>query len=118
MEDTKAFTSSSEEVFSMPTPTLRARRVPDVPVDVDGDFIKKHLNDPYIDLVRPYKATESMELSDKKAQQMHYSPSELDAESNYDTSDRFSTSRAESRNSTAIEFDEYVLHRYCYVSIN
>lgn len=117
MEDTKAFTSSSEEVFSMPTTTLRARRVPDVPVDVDGDFIKKHLNDPYIDLVRPYKATESMELSDKKAQQMHYSPSELDAESNYDT-DRFSTSRAESRNSTAIEFDEYVLRFDCYVFIN
>ncbi|KAJ3994956.1 OPT oligopeptide transporter [Lentinula boryana] len=108
MEDTKAYNSSSEEVLSFPGTTFRARRAPDVPVDVDVDaeFVKEHLNDPYMDLSRPYKSTESMELSDKKVQQMQYAPSEMDAESNFDTSDRYSTSRADSRNSTAIEFDD------------
>lgn len=110
MEDTKAYNSSTEEIISLPTRTIRARRAPDVPVDVDADaeFVKEHLNDPYMDLSRPYKSTESMELSDKKIQQLQYAPSELDAESNVDTFDRYSTSRAESRNSTAIEFDECV----------
>ena len=100
--------------MSYPATTIRARRVPDVPLDVDDDFVQEHLNDPYLDLSKPLKAaTESMELSDKKVQQMIYAPSELDAESNMDSSDRYSTSRAESRNSTAIEFDEYVFHLVC-----
>ncbi|KAF5392481.1 hypothetical protein D9757_002202 [Collybiopsis confluens] len=107
MEDAKNYDSSTEDILSYPATNLRARRVPDVPLDVDDDFIQKHLNDPYIDLAKPFRAsTDSMELSDKKMQQMMYAPSEMDTESNFDTSDRYSTSRAESRNSTALEFDD------------
>lgn len=101
MEDTKAYTSSSEEI-SISVPTLRPRRVPDVPEDVD--YLMDHLNDPNYDLKQPPPSVKDMEMDQKKVH-MSYSPSEVDGESHIE-SDRYSTSRAESRNSTAIDFDE------------
>jgi hypothetical protein len=100
MEDTKVYsTSTDNSPFSMQF--LRPRHVPDVPEDIDTDFVRAHLNDPNIDLKRPLRASiDSLELADKKSHKF-YDPSEIDSES-----DRFSTSRAESRNSTAIDFDE------------
>ena len=49
-------------------------------------------------------SVKDMEMDQKKVH-MSYSPSEVDGESHIE-SDRYSTSRAESRNSTAIDFDE------------
>jgi hypothetical protein len=92
-QDAKVFTSSSERV-NIPS-TLRERNVPDVPEDID--FIMEHLNDPNFDLKsRPPSFTSVVE---KKYR------SDGEAESQIE-SDRYSTSRAESRNSTAIDFDE------------
>ncbi|TFK41282.1 OPT oligopeptide transporter [Crucibulum laeve] len=98
MEDAKAYSSSTDQV-ELPN-LLRPRRVPDVPEDVD--FLMEHLNDPNYDLKRP----SSIRSADGKTKKgMSYDPSEIDAESQFD-SDRYSTSRAESRNSTAIDFDD------------
>lgn len=95
-QDGKARSSSVEQVNLA---TLRSRAVPDVPEDVD--FIMEHLNDPNFDLrSRPPSFTSV----DKPGNQKPY-PQDTDAESQL--SDRYSTSRAESRNSTAIDFDEY-----------
>ncbi|KAJ8083693.1 hypothetical protein PM082_002459 [Marasmius tenuissimus] len=107
MEDGKAFTTASDNVNlpTFPTHHLRARRVPDVPEDID--YVMDHLNDPNLDLKRPLlsTATEDLELDDKKANQLHYSPSEVDTESHIDSvSERYT--RAESRNSTAVDFDD------------
>ncbi|THU91639.1 OPT oligopeptide transporter [Dendrothele bispora CBS 962.96] len=100
MEDTKPYTSSTDNV-SFPLQFLRPRHVPDVPEDIDTDFVMQHLNDPNIDLKRPFRdSTESLELADKKSSKF-YDPSEIDSES-----DRYSTDRAESRNSTAVDFDD------------
>lgn len=96
MEDT-AYASSTEQVA--PSPYLRTRAVPDVPEDVD--FIMEHLNDPNYDLKKVLSSSSDMELAEKK---MKYAHSDYDTDSHFD-SDR-STSRAESRNSTAIEFDD------------
>jgi hypothetical protein len=92
-QDEKPFTSSTEQV-NLPS-TLRERRAPDVPEDVD--FIMEHLNDPNFDLKsRPPSFTS---VDGKKYH------TDGDAESQPD-SDKYSTSRAESRHSTAIDFDE------------
>ncbi|KAK7041928.1 hypothetical protein VNI00_008910 [Paramarasmius palmivorus] len=103
MEDSKAFTTSTEHVAfpTFPAHLARPRHVPDVPEDVD--FMMEHLNDPNMDLKKPLLSTESLELGTKKAN--HYAPSEIDTDSHID-SERFTQSRAESRNSTAIEFDD------------
>ncbi|KAG6817630.1 hypothetical protein H0H87_006258 [Tephrocybe sp. NHM501043] len=96
MEDTTyAYTTSSAEHIG--TPTYRPRHVPDVPEDVD--FLMEHLNDPNLDLKKP-RSVSSFVLKGKEA-----GFGSEDAESHYE-SDRYSTSRAESRNSTAIEFDD------------
>ncbi|KAL0578485.1 hypothetical protein V5O48_003534, partial [Marasmius crinis-equi] len=105
MEDDKAFTTSSEHVNvpTFPSHMLRPRRVPDVPEDID--YVMDHLNDPNLDLKKPLLSTESWELEEKKANQLHYSPSEVDTESHIDSvSERYT--RAESRNSTAVDFDD------------
>lgn len=94
MEETKSYASGTEQIAA---PIYRPRQRADVPEDVD--FLMEHLNDPNYDLKKGPPSITSPDLETKKL------PSELDAESNYD-SDRYSTSRAESRNSTAIEFDE------------
>lgn len=107
MEEIKPYASSTQ--VSLPTYTRR-RHVPDVPEEVDDDYLMEHLNDPNLDLTRQpshHSKAESVELGTKKG----YPPSDIDAESHYD-SDRYSTSRAESRNSTAIEFDECVSSFY------
>ncbi|KAG6866881.1 hypothetical protein C0991_008818 [Blastosporella zonata] len=98
MEDTTyAYTTGSAEHVG--TPTYRPRQMPDVPEDVD--FLMEHLNDPNFDLKKP-RSINSLALKAKEAE--GFGPSD-DAESQYE-SDRFSASRAESRNSTAIEFDD------------
>src|SRR5438270_8917609 len=94
-QEEQARSSSIEQVNLA---TLRSRAVPDVPEDVD--FIMEHLNDPNFDLrSRP----PSFSSIDRPGQKKPYS-ADTDAESQL--SDRYSTSRAESRNSTAVEFDE------------
>jgi hypothetical protein len=97
MEEFKAYATSSDH---FPTPdAFRARQLPDVPEDVD--FLMEHLNDPNYDLKKPPSVhSHSYDLKERK-----YHTSDIDGESQYD-SDRYSTERAESRNSTAIEFDE------------
>jgi len=77
------------------------RHMPDVPEDID--FLLDHLNDPNLDLkqvyaVRPFKEKPSKSLYDR---------SEIDTESRYE-SDRYSPSRADSRASAAIDFEESV----------
>jgi hypothetical protein len=93
MEAPKAFTSS----FS-----LRPRPDADVPEDVD-ELLMDHLNDPYLDLqhMRKRQNVSDAEIAGKVKDYAS------DFDSQYE-SDRYSTSRAESRNSTSIEFDEYV----------
>lgn len=100
MEETKPYTSSTEQID---LPSLRPRNVPDVPEDVD--FLMEHLNDPNFDYNknRPSSIASSADMSKKK----RFSQND-DVESRFE-SDRYSTSRAESRNSTAIDFDERVL---------
>lgn len=94
MEEFKAYLSSSDNVQ---TPdTLRARRLPDVPEDVD--FVMEHLNDPNYDLKKP----PSMHSNTYDLNQGKFHSSEIDSESQ----DDYSIGRAESRNSTAIDFDE------------
>ncbi len=94
-QDGKPRSSSIEQVNLA---TLRSRAVPDVPEDVD--FVMEHLNDPNYDLrSRP----PSFSSIDKRTHRKSY-PHDTDAESQL--SDKYSTSRAESRNSTAIDFDE------------
>jgi len=90
MEAPKAFTSSFH---------LRPRPEADVPNDVD-ELMMDHLSDPYYDLNAFHKraARSDPELAAEKIS---------DYDSQYE-SDRYSTSRAESRNSTSIDFDEYV----------
>lgn len=92
LEDEKPYASSAERFQMMDYEDgqkMRMRSVPDVPEDV---LVREHLNDPNYD------------ISGKK-----WLGSEVDAESVYE-SDRYSTTdRAESRISTVIEFDEYVL---------
>ncbi|KAJ3513061.1 hypothetical protein NLJ89_g3166 [Agrocybe chaxingu] len=97
MDEARPYTSSTEHVHLS---NIRARNVPDVPEDVD--FMMEHLNDPNYDLrARPPSFT-SVEKKSKKGTYTH---SDVDAESQFE-SDRYSTSRAESRNSTAIDFDD------------
>src|SRR6266511_2360128 len=98
-QDKKARYSSIEQVNLA---TLRSRGVPDVPEDVD--FVMEHLNDPNFDV--SYRSP-SLSPVDKSGNQKPY-PHDTDTESQL--SDRYSTSRAESRNSTAIDFDEYAFH--------
>ena len=97
MEQARAYTSSTEQID---LPNMRNRSVPDVPEDVD--FMMEHLNDPNYDLrkTRP-PSFESVENGEKGEKKLY----DTDGESHYD-SDRYSTSRAESRNSTAVDFDE------------
>jgi len=85
-----------------PEQALRARNVPDVPEDVD--FVMDHLNDPNFNLSRPPSFISVVEKRSTKK----YSGEDGEAESQIE-SVRYSTSRAESRNSTAIDFDESVL---------
>ncbi|KAF8898456.1 OPT oligopeptide transporter [Infundibulicybe gibba] len=105
MEDTKTYSSSTERVA---IPTLRPRHVPDVPEDVD--FLLEHLNDPNYDIKKhplPSPTSEhspdSFEMN-RKHLRMSYDHSEMDTDSRFG-SDRWTPSRAESRNS-AVDFDD------------
>ncbi|TFK76761.1 OPT oligopeptide transporter [Pluteus cervinus] len=76
---------------------MRVRNVPDVPEDVD--FLMDHLNDPNYDLKKPPPSISGSEGGEKKKRGSY-----SDTESQFD-SDRY-TDRPESRNSTAIDFDD------------
>ncbi|KAF8632564.1 hypothetical protein AX15_001774 [Amanita polypyramis BW_CC] len=79
---------------------FRPRHIPDVPDDVD--YLMDHLNDPNFDLKKPVDlcvSSETWEMHDKKL----YEGSVADTGSQFD---RYSTSRAESRNSASIDFDD------------
>ncbi|KAG6837863.1 hypothetical protein H0H93_013016 [Arthromyces matolae] len=98
MEDTpRAYTTQAAVNVSIPT--FRPRQVPDVPEDVD--YAQEHLNDPYLDL-KKRPSVHSLEVKNEKESKKYAE----DAESHYET-DRFSTSRAESRRSASIgEWDD------------
>lgn len=97
MEEYKAYTTSYDPRLA--PDAWRVRQLPDVPEDVD--YIMEHLNDPNYDLKKPPSVHSRVyDVKEKK-----YHSSDIDGESQYD-SDRYSTGRAESRNSTAIDFDE------------
>ncbi|KAJ7628086.1 OPT oligopeptide transporter [Mycena rosella] len=94
-DDLKPYMSSNEELPQY----VRRRTVPDVPEDVD--YVMDHLNDPNFDLKKPMGKPISSESfrADKT-----YADSDADVES---SDGRYSApSRAGSRNSTAIEFDD------------
>jgi hypothetical protein len=96
---------------ALPRP-LRQRYPSKVSRDADDvDFLMEHLNDPNYDLKnsRPSLDYDEYNLSAGKKE---YASSDIDNESQFG-SDRYSTSRADSRNSTAIEFDECVLTYFC-----
>ncbi|KAF9015044.1 OPT oligopeptide transporter protein-domain-containing protein [Cyathus striatus] len=95
MEDCAPYTTATDVVE---LPSLRPRHVPDVPEDVD--FVMEHLNDPNFDIKSRPPSIGLFHV--EKTKKMGY---EGDFESQYE-SDRYSTSRAESRNSTAIDFDD------------
>lgn len=100
-DDLKPYMSSSEALPQY----VRRRNVPDVPEDVD--YMMEHLNDPNIDLKKPLAKAISLESlkSTNPPTKQAYAQSDLDVES----SDRYSApSRAGSRDSTVIEFDECV----------
>ncbi|KAJ7811984.1 OPT oligopeptide transporter protein-domain-containing protein, partial [Mycena leptocephala] len=95
-DDLKPYLSSNEELPQY----VRRRNVPDVPEDVD--YMMEHLNDPNFDLKKPLAKPISLESLRTTDQKPAYAPSDVDVES-----DRYSSpSRAGSRNSTAIEFDD------------
>ena len=102
MDDTTYHHSTATEPMSAMSAQsfFRPRRAPDVPEDVD--FLMEHLNDPNLDLKKPLRvpaSSDSWEMDQKR----FYDPSDADTDSQYD---RYSTSRAESRESAAIDFDE------------
>ncbi|KAK0505821.1 glutathione transporter [Armillaria luteobubalina] len=99
MEEAKPYTTSTEQLAYQP-PHLRARGVPDVPEDID--FTIEHLNDPNLDIKGLRPSVKAWELENKKLPP--YPSSDADSDSHFD---RYSTSRAESRNSSAVEdFDD------------
>lgn len=91
MAEFKTYSSSVELIPESPH---HPRAVPDVPEDVD-DFLMEHLNDPNYDLQKAMNKANDYQMGDKKI----YASSEADT-------DRYSSSRAESRLSSAIEFDD------------
>lgn len=101
MEEAKPYITSTEQL-AYQSPHLRARAIPDVPEDID--FAIEHLNDPNLDIKGLRPSVKAWELESKKLPP--YASSDGDTDSHFD---RYSTSRAESRNSSAVEdFDEYV----------
>ncbi|KAJ7784098.1 OPT oligopeptide transporter protein-domain-containing protein [Mycena metata] len=93
--DWKPYVSSAEALPQY----VRRRNIPDVPEDVE--YMMEHLNDPNIDLLKPpakHISLESIRVTAEK--NPAYAASDIDVES----SGR--SSRAASRNSTAIEFDD------------
>ena len=75
------------------------RHTPDVPEDID--FLLEHLNDPNLDLKESYAVRSFKEKPSKSL----YDRSEVDTESRYYESDRYSTSRSDSAD---IDFEESV----------
>ncbi|KAG6888761.1 hypothetical protein C0992_007552 [Termitomyces sp. T32_za158] len=90
---------SNDVAAHIAIPTFRPRQVPDVPEDVE--FIMDHLNDPNFDLK---KSRSVFSLKSEGKEFKDYEDAE-DTESRYE-SERYSSSRPESRSSSAVEFDD------------
>jgi hypothetical protein len=106
MDDTKSFSTTADVVT---LPHLEHDNPPPTSNDSTNDvnYLMEHLNDPNFDLRARPPTLRSTGPVDKKHPYSHYSASETDAESHYASEER-SHSRAESRSSAAIDFDEYV----------
>jgi hypothetical protein len=102
---------------ALPQPSFRQRYASKVPRDADDvEFLMEHLNDPNYDLKNSQPSLHYDEYN-LSAGKKEYPSSDIDNESQFE-SDRYSTSRADSRNSTAIEFDECVLSYFCvYITL-
>jgi hypothetical protein len=101
MDDTKSF-STANDVVTLPHLDHDNPR-PSNDTANDVDYLMEHLNDPNFDLrTRPPTLRSN---NDKKHPYSHYSASDIDAESHYGSEGR-SPSRAESRSSAAIDFDD------------
>ncbi|KAJ7506577.1 OPT oligopeptide transporter protein-domain-containing protein [Mycena galericulata] len=99
-DDLKPYTSSNEALPQY----VRRRTVPDVPEDVD--YMMEHLNDPNIDLKKPLAKPISLE-SLKSTRSQTTKPGYAQSDVDFDSSDRYSApSRAGSRDSTVVEFDD------------
>ncbi|KAJ7055027.1 OPT oligopeptide transporter [Mycena amicta] len=100
-DDLKPYTSSSEE---LPQYVRQRRSVPDVPEDVD---LLDHLNDPNIDLSGLKKRRSDAKPISLQSVGHDRKTGYASSETDYEASDRYSSpSRPESRNSTAIEYDD------------
>ncbi|KAG5353466.1 hypothetical protein J132_08942 [Termitomyces sp. J132] len=99
MEDT-SHAYSNDSAVHVSIPTFRPRQVPDVPEDVD--FIMEHLNDPNFDLKKSRSAY-SLESQGKEFKKGDEFTEDTESRSE---SDRYSSSRRVSRDSSAIEFDD------------
>ncbi|CCM00338.1 uncharacterized protein FIBRA_02368 [Fibroporia radiculosa] len=96
--------------FSLPQ-LLRRNPLPDVPEDVDNDYVMQHLNDPNWDLSQtsPTASVDSFELDDKRSKAFSSGSSirstEIDSESQVDSSYK-STSRAHLREVEMEDFND------------
>ncbi|KAJ7639537.1 OPT oligopeptide transporter protein-domain-containing protein [Roridomyces roridus] len=100
-DDLKPYLTSNEALPQY----VRRRTVPDVPEDVD--YVMEHLNDPNLDLKKPLAKAISLESISTRAGRPVDAKSSAYSPSEFDSSDRYSApSRAESRESTVVEFDD------------
>ncbi|KAJ6543915.1 OPT oligopeptide transporter [Mycena capillaripes] len=105
MDDFKPYASSTDRL-SLPLNALRRRAVPDVPQDVDHDYLMDHLNDPNLDFDNPRgELAETINLEPLPPKNSGYS--DTDVESNI-TGRLYAPSNnsTPSRNSTAVTFDD------------
>jgi hypothetical protein len=110
MDDYKPYTSSTDQL-PLPLNALRRRAVPDVPQDVDQDYLMDHLNDPNLDFENPQgKPVETITLETLPPKN---GSGYLDTDVESNTTGRGfapSTSSAPSRNSTVVTFDECAIY--------
>lgn len=104
LEEGTHYTTAAERVSS----SLRIRPAPDVPQDIIDDeiqakFIQDHLNDPNFDLRKNYPPSFVSDSEHGPTPPYEHESKKIDFS---DADSHYSTSRAESRVSTAIEFDE------------
>jgi hypothetical protein len=98
MDETKSISTATDVVTLPSLPRERRASVP----SRDDKFILEHLNDPNFDLRARSRASDA-ESYGAKPHDSKYGASDVDT-----SSQERSLSRAESRDSTAIGFEEYV----------
>lgn len=94
-------TAHSSAVEHAPAADIHAR-YPDY-IEEDEDFLMEHLNDPNYDLRKPLRPRSSNQDHSSEHEKKSY-------HSDTESFDRYSDERADSRNSTAVDFDECVYH--------